>query len=108
MRGRVQHLNPEELHKNPAYSQAVVTSGNIKTVYVGGKNAVNTSGEVIRKGDTAAQAEQIFKNLKTALATGEARLEHVIKWNIYVVKVSRPSLPLKCFSACGATDPTHP
>jgi enamine deaminase RidA (YjgF/YER057c/UK114 family) len=82
MRGRVQHLNPEELHKNPAYSQAVVTTGNIKTVYVGGQNAVNASGEVIGKGDIAAQAEQIFKNLKTALAAGGARLEHVIKWNI--------------------------
>ncbi len=59
MRGSVQHLNPEDLHKNPAYSQAVVTTGNIKTVYVGGQNAVNTSGEVIGKGDIAAQAEQI-------------------------------------------------
>jgi len=108
MRGRVQHLNPEELHKNPAYSQPVVTTGNIKTVYVGSQNAVNTSGEVIRKGDIAAQAEQIFKNLKTALTAGEARLKHVIKWNILSCKVSRPSLPLKCFSACGANDPTHP
>ncbi len=65
MRGSVQHLNPEDLHKNPACSQAVVTTGtvvttgNIKTVYVGGQNAVNTSGEVIGKGDIAAQAEQI-------------------------------------------------
>jgi enamine deaminase RidA (YjgF/YER057c/UK114 family) len=59
MRRSVQLLNPEDLHKNPAYSQAVVTTGNIKTVYVGGQNAVNTSGEVIGKGDIAAQAEQI-------------------------------------------------
>jgi hypothetical protein len=34
MRGSVKHLNPEGLHKNPAYSQAVVTTGNVRTVYV--------------------------------------------------------------------------
>jgi len=37
MRGSVKHLNSEGLHKNPAYSQAVVTSGNVRTVYVGGR-----------------------------------------------------------------------
>jgi enamine deaminase RidA (YjgF/YER057c/UK114 family) len=34
MTGRVRHLNPEGLHRNPAYSQAVVVSGNVKTVCV--------------------------------------------------------------------------
>ncbi len=107
MRGNVRHLNPEGLHKNPAYSQAVVTTGNVKTVYVGGQNAVDASGEVVGEGDIKAQAEQIFKNLETALAAGGARLDHVIKWNTYVVKASHPSLPSKCSSACGATGPTR-
>lgn len=39
----VQHLNPEELHKNPAY-QAVVVSGAVTTIYVGGQNAVVPQG----------------------------------------------------------------
>jgi enamine deaminase RidA (YjgF/YER057c/UK114 family) len=47
MRGSVEHLNPEGLHKNPAYSQAVVTTGDVKKVYVGGQNAVDASGEVV-------------------------------------------------------------
>jgi enamine deaminase RidA (YjgF/YER057c/UK114 family) len=108
MRRSVQLLNPEDLHKNPAYSQAVVTTGNIKTVYVGGQNAVNTSGEVIGKGDIAAQAEQIFKNLKTALAAGEARLEHVIKWNIYVVQGQPPQPAFEVFQRVWGNRPNPP
>ncbi len=37
IRGSVEHLNPKGLHKNPAYSQAVVAKGNVKSVYVGGR-----------------------------------------------------------------------
>ena len=107
-KGRVQHLNPEELHENPAYSQAVVTIGNIKTVYVEGQNAVNTSGEVIGKGDIAAQAEQIFKNLETALATGGARLDHIIKWNIYVVQGQPPQPAFEVFQRVWGNRPNPP
>lgn len=107
-KGRVQHLNPEELHENPAYSQAVVTTGNIKTVYVGGQNAVNTSGEVIGKGDIAAQAEQIFKNLETALAAGGARLDHIIKWNIYVVQGQPPQPAFEVFQRVWGNRPNPP
>jgi enamine deaminase RidA (YjgF/YER057c/UK114 family) len=53
--GSVQHINPEGLHKNPAYSQAVVVSGAAKTVYVGGQNAVDASGAVVGKGDMKTQ-----------------------------------------------------
>jgi enamine deaminase RidA (YjgF/YER057c/UK114 family) len=51
MKGSVEYLNPEGLHKNPAYSQAVVTTGNVRTVYVGGQNAVDASGEVVGRGN---------------------------------------------------------
>ena len=97
MRGSVKHLNPEGLHKNPTYSQAVVTTGDVKTVYVGGQNAVDVSGEVIGKGDIKAQAEQIFKNLERALAGGGARLDQVIKWNIYVLEGQPPQPAFEVF-----------
>ena len=97
MRWSVKHLNPEGLHKNPAYSQAVVTTGDVKTAYVGGQNAVDVSGEVIGKGDIKAQAEQIFKNLERALAGGGARLDQVIKWNIYVLEGQPPQPAFEVF-----------
>ncbi len=84
--GSVQHLNPEGLHRNPAFSQAVVVAGNVRTVYVGGQDAVDAQGQIVGKGDIGAQTAQILENLQIALAAGGARLEHVIKWNLYVVQ----------------------
>ena len=86
MKGRIQYLNPDSLHKNPAYSQAVVVTGQVKTVYVGGQNAVDASGEIVGKGDIKTQTEQAIKNVETALAAGGAKLEHVVKWNVYIVQ----------------------
>jgi enamine deaminase RidA (YjgF/YER057c/UK114 family) len=58
----------------------------VKTVYVGGQDAVDASGTIVGKGDFKAQTEQILKNIQAALAAGGAQLEHVIKWNLYVVQ----------------------
>lgn len=81
----VQHLNPEGLHKNPAWSNVVTVSGRAKTIYVGGQNAMDPSGQIVGKGDIAAQTEQVFRNLETGLRAAGARLEHVIKWNLFVL-----------------------
>jgi enamine deaminase RidA (YjgF/YER057c/UK114 family) len=86
MKGSVQHLNPEGLHNNPAYSQAVVVPANVKTVYVGGQNSVDAAGKIVGKDDIKAQTEQALMNVETALAAGGAKLEHVIKWNVYIVE----------------------
>jgi enamine deaminase RidA (YjgF/YER057c/UK114 family) len=86
MKGSVQHLSPDGLHRNPAYSQAVAVTGNMTTVYVGGQNAVDTAGRIVGKGDIKAQTEQVLRNVETALAAGGAKLEHVIKWNVHIVQ----------------------
>jgi enamine deaminase RidA (YjgF/YER057c/UK114 family) len=85
MHGNVQHLNPAGLHKNPAYTQAVVVSGNATTIYVGGQNAVDASGNIVGKGDIRAQTEKALKNLETALGAGGAELQHVVKWKVYIL-----------------------
>ena len=97
MNGRVTYLNPEGLHKNPVYSQAVVTSGRVRTVYVGGQNGVDTTGAVVGKGDIGAQATQVAKNLQAALAAGGARAQHVVKWNVYVVQGQSPEPAMSAF-----------
>ena len=83
--GSVQHLNPDDLIKNPAFTNVIVVTGAVKTVYIGGQDAVDASGTIVGKGDIKTQAEQVLKNLQTALTAGGAELEHVIKWNVYVV-----------------------
>ena len=83
--GRVEHLNPEGLNRNPAFTNVVVVSGPVRTIYVGGQDAVTADGEIVGKGDLAAQTEQVLVNLQTALAAAGASPEHVIKWNLLVV-----------------------
>lgn len=85
MSATVKHLNPEGLHHNPAFTQAVAVQGDYRLVYVGGQNAVNAAGAIVGQGDIAAQAEQVAANLETALAAAGATPQHVVKWNIYVV-----------------------
>jgi enamine deaminase RidA (YjgF/YER057c/UK114 family) len=84
--GQVQYMNPDMLNKNPAFTNVVVVSGAAKTLYVGGQNAVDASGAIVGKGDIKAQTEQVLKNIQAALSAGGAQLEHVIKWNLYVVQ----------------------
>ena len=85
-KSKVEFLNPESLHKNPAYSQVVVTKGAVKTIYIGGQNAVNEVGELVGKDDMKAQATQILKNLKHALKAADAGFGNIIKWNIYILQ----------------------
>ncbi len=82
----VQYLNPDTLNKNPAFTNVIIVTGNVKTIYIGGQDAVDASGNIVGKDDFPAQVEQIYKNLQAALAAAGAQLEHVIKWNIYVVQ----------------------
>ena len=82
----VRYINPDSLNKNPAFSNVVVVEGNVKTVHIGGQDAINASGEIVGKGDIVAQTEQILANVRAALEAGGARPEHIIKWNIYVVE----------------------
>ena len=84
--GSVQHLNPETLHKNPAFTQVITVTGPARTIYIGGQDAVDAQGNIVGKGDLAAQTHQVLRNLRTALAAASARPEHIIKWNVYLVQ----------------------
>ena len=86
VKGQVQYIDPPALHQNPAFTNVVQVTGPVKTVYVGGQNAVDPSGAIVGKGDIKKQTEQILTNLQIALAAAGARLEHVVKWNLYVVQ----------------------
>ena len=84
--GQVQHINPDGLSKNPAFTNVISVTGNVKTIYIGGQDAVDASGTIVGKGNIKQQTEQVFSNLQAALKAGGAELENVIKWNIYIVQ----------------------
>lgn len=84
--GRVDFLNPSGMRTNPAFTNVVVASGSVKTVYVGALDPVDAAGAIVGRGDIAAQTAQIFDNLQVALSAAGARLEDVVLWRIYVVQ----------------------
>lgn len=104
----VKYLTPDGLHKNPAFSQVVATEGNVRTVYVGGQNAVTSSGEVVGKSDMRQQASQVFKNLIIALDAAGAQLENVIKWNVYIVQGQPPQPAFEEFQRVWGNRPNPP
>lgn len=80
----MRHINPEGLHRSPAFSQAVVVEQPAKTIYIGGQNGVDANGEVV--GPTVGeQAAQAFRNLATILESEGATLADIVHWTIAVV-----------------------
>src|SRR5262245_21576353 len=78
------HINPEGLHRSPAFSQAVVVEQPTKTIYIGGQNGVDADGKVV--GSTVGdQTSQALRNLATILESEGARLANVVHWTIAVV-----------------------
>lgn len=87
----LQFLIPATLAPTPGYSQVVKVTGG-QTIYVAGQVALNASGTLVGRGDFRTQAQQVFENIKTALAAVGADFSHVVKLNMYVV--DRSQLPL--------------
>lgn len=81
---KITHINPDGLHKNPAFSQAVVAEGG-KTIYIGGQNGVLPDGTIA--GNTLAiQTEQALMNMIEILKSVGAKQENVVKQTIFVAK----------------------
>jgi enamine deaminase RidA (YjgF/YER057c/UK114 family) len=81
---RVRHINPEGMHRSPAFSQAVVVEQPTKTIYIGGQNGVDANGKVV--GPTVGeQSLQAFRNLATILESEGATLANIVHWRIATV-----------------------
>jgi len=78
----IQNLNPDTLPTPTGYSH-VVKAG--ETIYIAGQVARALDGSLVGKDDPAAQAEQVFKNLQSALASVGATLQNLVKTTTYVV-----------------------
>jgi 2-iminobutanoate/2-iminopropanoate deaminase len=81
---KITHINPDEMYKSPAFSQAVVAEGG-KTVYIGGQNGILPDGKMA--GETLGeQTEQALQNILTILRLVGATQENVVKMSLYVAK----------------------
>jgi enamine deaminase RidA (YjgF/YER057c/UK114 family) len=83
---KIEHINPDNLIKNPAFTNVITVSNPAKTIYVGEQNSNNAKGEVVGKGDLKVQTIQVLKNVEAALKAAGAGFDNVIKWTIYLVE----------------------
>jgi enamine deaminase RidA (YjgF/YER057c/UK114 family) len=86
-------INPDGLPTPETHSQVVVATGS-NWVFVSGQEPEDMHGNLVGRGDLAAQARQVFGNLGRALAAAGAQPGQVSKIAIYVVNHKREYLPI--------------
>jgi enamine deaminase RidA (YjgF/YER057c/UK114 family) len=77
---------PEGVAPGRGYTQVVTGSGRV--VGISGQVALDASGKVVGAGDPAAQARQVFENLRLCLAAAGASFGDVIKLTYFVTDVA--------------------
>ena len=83
----LQHVvAPDGVAAGRGYSQVVTGRGQL--VVVSGQVAQNEHGELVGPGDPAAQARQVFENLRRCLAQAGANFGDVVKLAFFVLDVA--------------------
>lgn len=67
------------------YSQAVKVNN---TVYLSGQIPLDPISMQLVEGDFAAQAHQVFKNLRAVCQAADGDLQHIVKLNIYLTDLA--------------------
>ena len=86
----IRRSNPPELGAPPGYSQIVeVRAGRI--IFIAGQTALDRDGVLVGKGDFAAQAEQVFRNLGAALQSVGCTASNLVKLTVFLRDMSELS-----------------
>jgi len=84
----IKRTNPPALSRPTGYTHVVEVSGPVRTIYIAGQVAADKDGNVVGAADMKAQAEQVFKNLQSALAAAGATFADVVKMNTYATDLT--------------------
>lgn len=76
-------INPPGLVRPSGYTHVVVAPDG-RTVYIAGQVAFDSAGKIVGAGDFQAQAEQVFANLRRALASVGASFGDVLKTTTFI------------------------
>ncbi|MFF1292688.1 MULTISPECIES: RidA family protein [unclassified Streptomyces] len=85
--------NPEGLPKIDVYRQVAIASGT-RLVFVAGQVSWDAEGVTVGEGDLAAQVEQSYLNVATALGEAGGSFDDVAKLTFYVVDWTADKMPL--------------
>src|SRR5215213_9885353 len=78
--------NPHGLTKPTGYTHLVIAPDG-RTVYIAGQVAFDSTGAVVGQGDFTAQAEQVFKNLQSALLSVNGSLSDLVKTTTFITDI---------------------
>jgi enamine deaminase RidA (YjgF/YER057c/UK114 family) len=84
------YLNPSGLVKPTGYTHLVVAPDG-RTVYIAGQVAFDSTGKVVGEGDFAAQAEQVFRNLRHALESVGGSMADLVKTTTFITDIKHVS-----------------
>lgn len=88
--GRMSELTripaPDGVAPAAAYSHVVLGTG--RFVAVSGQLALDDDGKLVGAGDAAAQARQVFENLRRCLAAAGATFDDVVKLTFFVTDMA--------------------
>ncbi len=79
-------INPKGLAQPTGYTHLVIAPDG-RTVYIAGQVALDSAGKVVGKGDFAAQAEQVFRNLQLALESVGGSTADLVKTTTFVTDI---------------------
>ncbi len=79
----IERIQPDGLSKPAAYTQ-VVKVGNY--IHIAGQTSQNAAGEIVGAGNIDEQAEQVFSNLETGLASVGATWANVVKITTFLTR----------------------
>ncbi|MFE0809281.1 RidA family protein [Streptomyces sp. NPDC058848] len=80
---------PEGVAPAAQYTHVVLGTG--RFVAVSGQLALDEDGELVGDGDAAAQARQVFENLRRCLAAAGATFDDVVKLTFFVTDMAHMS-----------------
>lgn len=86
-------VNPDGLPETDVYRQVSIATG-AKLVFIAGQVARDADGATVGEGDLAAQVEQCYLNIGTALAGIGGSFEDVAKLTVHVVDWTPDKMPL--------------
>jgi len=73
------YVNPETMHRNPAFSQGIIIPSGMRTLIIGGQNALDAQGDIVGKGDIAAQTTQAVDNMTKVLEAAGGTLDNLVR-----------------------------
>ena len=76
-------LNPSGLGPPPGYSQVVEVRAN-RIIFIAGQTALEAGGALVGEGDFAAQVDQVFRNLGTALEAVQCTAANLVKLTVFL------------------------